>query len=200
MDNNANAINFVKNSNFQTKVITGKVRLDHVNIWEPKSYHGSTPRYSVSLIIPKDDKETITNINNAIDAAIKENEKILVDQFGKINNATLSLPLRDGDIERADHETYTNSYFLNANSARQPDIVDEMVRPILHQSEVSSRCCARVSITFYAFNNNGSKGVAVGLNNIQKLTYERYILCETPTSAENKFGNNETFSKGKRGC
>lgn len=166
MANNANAINI----NFQTKVITGKVRLDYANIWEPRSTSNSTPRYSVTIIIPKDDKETINNINNAIDEAIKENKKLLVDQFGKINKSILSLPLRDGDVEREDNESYVNSYFLNANSARQPGIVNENVRPIFDQSEVNSGCYARVSITFYTFNINGNKGVAVGLNNIQKLS------------------------------
>ena len=38
-----------------TKVITGKVRFSYANVWEPKSVNGSDPKYSVSLIIPKND-------------------------------------------------------------------------------------------------------------------------------------------------
>lgn len=32
-----------------------------------------------------------------------------------------------------------------------------------------SGCYARVSLNFYAFNSNGSKGIACGLGNIQKI-------------------------------
>ena len=57
----------------RTKVITGKdTRLSYFNGWEPKSINGGPEKYSVSLLIPKDDKETITAIEKAIDAAIEE--------------------------------------------------------------------------------------------------------------------------------
>lgn len=150
----------------KTKVVTGIVRLSFANVWEPKSINGSDPKYSVSLIIPKEDKETIAEINAAIDAAIKEG----IGKFGgkAPNKASIKLPLRDGDDERED-EAYQGCYFLNANSKTSPQIVDRKVKPILDQSEVYSGCYAKVSISFYAFNTNGNKGVACGLGNIQKV-------------------------------
>ena len=43
-----------------TKVITGvNTRWSYVNAWDPKSINGGAPKYSVSLIIPKDDVGTI---------------------------------------------------------------------------------------------------------------------------------------------
>ena len=37
-----------------TKVITGvNTRWSYANVWDPKSINGGTPKYSVSLIIPK---------------------------------------------------------------------------------------------------------------------------------------------------
>ena len=56
-----------------------------------------------------------------------------------------------------------------ANSKQAPQIVDRQVQPILDQSEVYSGCYGRVSITFYAYNSNGNKGIAAGLGNVQKL-------------------------------
>jgi hypothetical protein len=45
------------------KVITGKdTRWSYVNVWEPKSINGSTPKYSVSLIIPKSDTKTVEKL------------------------------------------------------------------------------------------------------------------------------------------
>lgn len=60
------------NSN-KTKVITGKnTRLSYFHGWEPVSIDGSPERYSVSVLIPKDDTETVNAINNAVNTAIEE--------------------------------------------------------------------------------------------------------------------------------
>ena len=149
-----------------TKVVTGKVRLSYAHVWEPVSINDSKPKYSVSLVIPKSDKETIKKINAAVDAAIEEG----IAKFGgkKPNKAALKLPLRDGDTER-DDEVYKNCFFVNANSTTAPQIVDRSVQPILDREEVYSGCYARVSINFYAYNTNGNKGIACGLGNIQKI-------------------------------
>lgn len=61
------------------------------------------------------------------------------------------------------------AYFINANSAAAPGIVDADRNPILDRSEVYSGVYGRVSINFYAFNSNGNKGIACGLNNLQKI-------------------------------
>ena len=151
----------------KTKVITGKnTRLSYFHGWEPTSINGGPERYSVSVLIPKDDKETINAIHAAVDAAIEEG----IAKFGgkKPNKAAIKLPLRDGDVER-DDEAYKGHYFINANSKTAPQIVDKSVKPILDRSEVYSGCYGRVSLNFYAFNSNGNKGVACGLGNIQKI-------------------------------
>ena len=153
------------NSN-RTKVITGKnTRLSYFHGWEPVSINSSPERYSVSVLIPKDDTETVNAINNAVNTAIEEG----IGKFGgkKPNKASLKLPLRDGDTERND-EAYAGHWFINANSRTAPQIVDKAVKPILDRDEVYSGCYARVSLNFYAFNSNGNKGIACGLGNIQK--------------------------------
>lgn len=151
----------------KTKVITGKnTRLSYFHGWEPTSINGGPERYSVSVLIPKDDTETVEAINKAIDAAIEEG----IAKFGgkKPNKAAIKLPLRDGDTERED-EAYAGHWFINANSKTAPQIVDRAVKPILDRDEVYSGCYARVSLNFYAFNSNGNKGIACGLGNIQKI-------------------------------
>jgi hypothetical protein len=149
-----------------TRVVTNKVKLSYANVWEPKSINGGAERYSVSLIIPKDDKETIDLINQAIDNAIEAG----IGKFGgkKPNKATIKLPLRDGDVEK-DDSIYEGCYFINCNSKQAPQIIGSDKMPITNQSEVYSGCYARVSISMFAFNTNGNKGIACGLGNIQKL-------------------------------
>ena len=57
------------------KVITGpNTRWSYANVWEPKSINGGTPKYSVSLIIPKSDTVTVAKVKAAIEAAYKEGE------------------------------------------------------------------------------------------------------------------------------
>jgi hypothetical protein len=83
--------------------------------------------------------------------------------------SSLKTPLRDGDAERPDDPAYADAYFINANSATAPGIVDASCDPILDRSEVYSGVYGRASVNFYAFNSNGNRGIAVGLNNLQKL-------------------------------
>lgn len=48
-------------------------------------------------------------------------------------------------------------------------IVDADRQPILDRSEVYSGVYGRASINLYAFNSNGNRGIACGLNNLQKI-------------------------------
>ena len=59
--------------------------------------------------------------------------------------------------------------FINANSSAAPGIVDIDRQPILERSEVYSGVYGRASVTMYAFNSNGNRGIACGLNNLQKI-------------------------------
>ncbi len=155
-----------------TKVITGpRTRWSYANVWDPKSINGGDPKYSVSLIIPKSDTRTIAKIEAAIQAAYEEGESKLRGNSKTVPAlSVLKTPLRDGDRERPDDEAYRNSYFINANSATKPGIVDADRNPILDRSEVYSGVYGRASVNFYAFNSNGNKGIACGLNNLQKIS------------------------------
>ena len=154
-----------------TKVITGpKTRWSYANVWDPKSINGGTPKFSVSLIVPKSDIATVKKIEAAIQAAYEEGESKLKGNGKSVPSLkVLKTPLRDGNLERPDDPAYANSYFINANSATAPGIVDADRQPILERSEVYSGVYGRASINFYAFNSNGNKGIACGLNNLQKI-------------------------------
>ena len=154
-----------------TKVVTGKdTRWSYCNAWEPKSINGGTPKYSVSLIIPKSDTVTVEKIKAAIQAAYDEGQSKLKGNGKSVPAlSAIKTPLRDGDLERPDDAAYANSYFVNANSATAPGIVDANCQPIIDRSEVYSGVYGRASINFYTFNSNVNKGIACGLNNLQKI-------------------------------
>jgi len=153
-----------------TKVITGEVRLSYANLWESKSINGGAPKYSVSIIIPKSDTRTIAKIKAAIEAAYREGETKLKGNGKTVPPlASLKTPPRDGDIDRPDDEAHADSYFVNANSGTEPGIVDSASETIFERSQIYGGVYARAGVNFYAFNSNGNKGIACGLNNIQKL-------------------------------
>lgn len=160
--------------NNSTKVITGKVRLSYVHIFEPQSIDGGDEKYSCSILIPKSDKETLRKIKIAVDAAIELGKS---KWNGKIP-ANLKKPLRDGDEERPDDESYAGHYFLNATSKNKPGIAKPIgkgpdgktkFQEITDSTEVYSGCYAKVSLNFYPFDMKGNKGIAAGLNNVVKV-------------------------------
>lgn len=181
MSNNTNKVNN------PMKVITGPdTRWSYANIWEAKSINGGTPKFSVSLIILKSDTKTVAKVKAAIEAAYIEGEAKLKGNGKSVPTfAAIKTPLRDGDIERPDDPAYVNAYFINANATSAPGIVDADRNPILTRSEVYSGVYGRASISFYAFNSNGNKGIACGLNNLQKVRDGEPLGGKT--SAENDF-------------
>ena len=170
-----------------TKVITGKVRFSYVNIFKSRAFtEGQDAKYSICLLIPKEDKVTLHKIAVAIDEAVQEG---ISSKWGGKKPKNLKLPLRDGDEERADEAPeYEGMMFLNANSNTKPGIVDKDLNEILDPEEVYSGCWGRASINFYAFDSNGNRGVGVGLNNIQKLKDDER-LGAARASAESDFGD-----------
>lgn len=177
-----------------TKVIIANARLSYANIFEPKAFEGQEPKYSVSLIIPKSDKETITLIKTAIQNAIDLGKE---KYWGGKLPKNLKNPLRDGDEERED-EAYQNSYFIGANSTVAPQVVglekDKATGKAipLGEDDVYSGCYANVAVNFYPY-NNVSKGVAAGLGAIQKCA-DGEPLSGAISRAEDEFDFEEIDS------
>ena len=183
-----------KNSN-PMKVVTGvNTRWSYVNAWEAKSINGGTPKFSVSLIIPKSDTKTVAKIKAAIEAAYKEGEAKLKGNSRTVPAlSAIKTPLRDGDAERPDDPAYANSYFMNANSNTAPGIVDADCQPILDRSEVYSGVYGRASVNFYAFNSNGNRGIACSLNNLQKIRDGEHLGGKSNTEDDFATADEEDF-------
>lgn len=167
-----------------TKVITsGLVRFSYAAVFEPKAMEGQEKKkYSVSVLIKKSDKKNIAAIEAAVEAAKQAGK---ASKFaGKITG--LKLPMRDGDIDRSDDPVYAGHMFVTASSDMKPQVVDEDLNPILDREEFYSGCYGRISMNFYPFNAAGNKGVACGLNNIQKLKDGEKL--SGGASAEDDFG------------
>ena len=117
------------------KVLTGpNTRWSYANIWEAKYINGGAPKFSVSLIIPKSDTKTVAKIKAAIEAAYRDGEAKLKDNGKTVSHhSALKTPLRGGGTERPDDLAYKNAYFINANSATAPGVVDADRQEILNR-------------------------------------------------------------------
>lgn len=118
-------------------------------------------KFTMSCIIPKSDKQTLATIQQAVEIA-KEDGKIR--KWGGIIPKKLQLPLRDGDEER-DDPAYENSYFFNASS-KKPVKVMNRAQQECDPKEIYSGCWALVSVKMFAYDANGNRGVAAGLNQV----------------------------------
>ena len=152
-----------------TKIVTGKVRLSYAHLFEPYSNQpDQDPKYSVTLLIPKSDKETLAKIEAARKAAIELGK---AKQFqGKVP-PNLVNTLHDGDEEKDtdEHPEYAGMMYIAVSSKQKPGVVDRSNQQVFDASEVYSGCYARVSINAYPYSYAGKKGISFGLNNVQKL-------------------------------
>lgn len=138
---------------------------------------GAKKYWSVSLLIPKSDKQQIEKIQKVIDAAIALGvEKKL---FPARLPAKFINPLYDGD-EKLDANgkpdpVYAGHYYISAKcedkeGVSRPGFVDAQGKVMINPTdqEVYSGITGRANVNFYPYNNN-SVGIGVGLNHLQKL-------------------------------
>ena len=138
-----------------TQITTGKVRFSYCNLFTPRAVQeGATPKYSVTLLIPKSDKATMQKIKAAMDEA---KQKFMASNSGKKLPTNLKSTLHDGDGERPNGgefgEECKGCYVITVSSNNKPVL----------------GCYGRAIINFYVYDTQGNKGISAGLNGIMKL-------------------------------
>ena len=152
-----------------TKVVTDRVRLSYVHVFEAFSHNpDQEAKFSVVLLIPKTDKKTIRAIRAAQQVALQQGEAGVFK--GKIPKDWADT-VRDGDDEDTleKNPEYEGCWYMSVGSRTRPNVVDQDVNPILDSTQVYSGCYARVSMNAFPYSYSGKKGVSFGLNHVQKL-------------------------------
>ena len=170
-----------------------EVRLSYTNLLVPRAQDEAKPdvlTYSTAILIPKSDTATLKGIRSAITEALAEG---VSKKWGGKTPPNLKNPLRDGDAERPDDETYAGHFFLNAKGPRggkeQPVLLGKSSAETDSAEVIYSGVYARISLQFYPFDVSGNRGVAAGVSSI--LSAERgEPLGNTVTaaSARDEFG------------
>ena len=151
-------------------------RLDFVHVFEPWAFReNEMPKYSVTLIISKNDSDTIQKVQSAISQAY-ENGK------SKLQNTEMKdvhSPLRDGDLERPDNPAYRNCWFINAtNNGRfgAPAVCDRQKNVITDINQLYSGVWGNVYVSFKAYSVGDSKVIGCYLNAVQKTKDDVIIV------------------------
>ena len=63
---------------------------------------------------------------------------------------------------------YAGTVFIAATSKQQPGVVSANLKPIIVRDDLYAGCYCRASVTAFAYDKAGNKGVSFGLQNIMK--------------------------------
>ena len=152
-----------------TKCLIGEARMNFVRVFEPEAFKGGDPKYSVVLSFEQSNTALVEKIRSAIQECV---EKAKAQHGGKLPKGFKVVDLKDGDT---DYETdgFAGMFTLKASSAYKPEVVkkakvmgkSQMV-PITDEEEFYSGCYGFASVSFFAYDNDVSKGVTCGLNSL----------------------------------
>ncbi len=176
-------------------VTTGKVRASYVSIFQPKAPQGGgEAKYSVTLLIPKNDAATINSIYAEIEKAKQEGAQKV---FGGSIPPMCKTPVHDGDgVKPTTGEPFGEEcrghLVVTASARQQPSIVGLDMQNIINPVDVYSGCYIRANISFFAYSSNGNKGIGCGLNAVQKIEDGEPLTARV--SAEEAFGGSNTYA------
>lgn len=178
-------------NNNPAHIVTGSCRLSYCALTQPKRKSDKAePRYSVTVLLPKSDTVTKQRIDAAIEHAVQAGTPT---KWGGVRPPRVAIPVHDGDgVRPSDGAAFgaecKGHWVFTASSKDAPAIVDTSLQPILQATEIYSGMYGRVGVTFFAYFNEGKKGIGCSIDNVQKLA-DGEPLAGKGSSAEDDFGN-----------
>ena len=170
------------------KIITPVFRASFVNVITPRRNEQSgKDEYSIKMIFDRD--ADLADMKALIKEAIAE-------KWGTNIPQGLKLPLKDGNTGNLEkYPEDKDKWIANAKTTlTQPGVVNRQLQPIIDPKEIYSGCYMRASITAYAYDKNGGRGVSFGLQNLIK--WEDGDPLSTRATAEADFAAFKTDSVG----
>lgn len=157
-----------------SNVMTPEFRISYPNIFKAKKNDlNGKDEYSCVALFKK---------GQDLSALKKAAQTVIEDKWGKDKNkwpALLKSPFRDqGERAKIDQNTgkkvlpagyEEGAFFMTLKSEQRPGVVDQNVQDVLDTSVIYAGCFCRATIRAYAYDNKGNRGVAFGLQNVQKV-------------------------------
>lgn len=147
---------------------------------QPSMNPGGEPQYAITLVFSKKTAD-LREMKAAAKAAAEK-------KWGLKIPANLRNPFRDGDTEKPDDPTFADSIFVTARTKQKPGVVGRDRQPLPEPDfDLYSGMRCRASVTAFAYDQAGNKGVSFALNNVQKLGDGERLSGRKP--AEQEFAN-----------
>lgn len=148
------------------KIVTNEIRVTfpHITTPNPKLSNANGSKYTLCALVPKTDKDGVAKLQNFI-AQIMEQNKLL---WGGSVPTDLTIPLRDGDIERKQYPEFAGHYFFNTGSKYRPVVYDLERNAIQDPTQIYPGMFARLHLMGFAYSYSGNNGVSFGLESLQK--------------------------------
>lgn len=150
---------------------TKKVRFSYPHISKPQG-EGDEARYSLTVLIPKTDKETLKAITDAAKEVFEENK---TSAFKGLNYDEVMKPWHDGDGRKPKGGAYGDEckgqIVLNTKSKNKVPCFNRDRQPLADETQVYAGCYGRVSVGLYAYDTKGNKGIGAALNGIMTFNY-----------------------------
>lgn len=171
-------------------IVLKNVRLSYTHLDKPYAQQpGQEPKYSATILIPKNPASNKALIDTAIAAATQK----AIEKYGKAFPATPKVSVHDGDGTRpSDGQPFGDEckgcWVFTASNKSPVTVVDLNLQQILDPTQIYSGMYANVGVTFFGYNAPQNKGIGVALDNVQK-TSDGEALGGTRASAEDDFGD-----------
>ena len=188
-------------------VIKGRLLYAKINKpVKPYNDENGTPEFSFTLLIPKNDTETIKTIKEAINKTIEQSLANGVITKKQVESKSFHLPLNDGDEREDGGEIYKGMYYIRVKRKIKQDeeITDAEVPPVVvkengkcrlaEKGEVYNGCYVFTSINFWIYNKQ-AYGISCSYDSICKHSDGEPI--ENRINVEETYSNYETISNNK---
>lgn len=156
-------------------VTINDVRFSYLNVFQAKPpFNNPTgeAKFSATILVPKSNTQAKAIIDQAIAAAIDAG---VSSKWNNVRPPQPAICVHDGDgVRPSDGQAFGDEckgcwvFIASAKADRPPFVVDAQVQPIIDPTKVYSGMWGNVSVSFFAYNSAGKKGIGCGLNGLQK--------------------------------
>jgi hypothetical protein len=161
-------------------MITPKARLSWPHLWKPREgENGGKPKFSLTLIFDEEAQKDARYL-----AMRKAAHELALEAFGveqpqrdgtkkRVVPSNVRLPFRDGAEKLDQSGKPQDGYgpgktFVSASGIKPPKVVGGDNQPAT-EDQVYPGCYVRASVTLFAYDNSGNKGISFGLRSVQKM-------------------------------
>lgn len=137
--------------------------LSYPHLFEPVSFQGGEPRYSLVIVFDANARETAEYM--ALAEAVKA---VAREKWGDKVPGNIRWPFRKNSEKQAEpFISMENGFFISPWTKQKPGLVDQNTNEIIMPDDVFAGQKVRATVRPFAYSASGNNGVSFGLQNVQ---------------------------------